>query len=94
MKPRLLEKQERISLQKELPEWEVQQFRLRRQWQFKNFIEAFGFMSKVALLAEKMNHHPEWSNVYSTVTIDLTTHELNGLTSRDLELAKQINLIT
>ena len=50
-------------------------------------------MTKVALVAEAMNHHPEWSNVYSTVTIELTTHDLNGLTDRDVQLAKAINSI-
>ena len=93
MKEKLLAAQELISLKEELPNWEVQQTRLRRQWHFKNFVEAFGFMVKVALLAETMNHHPEWSNVYSTVTIELTTHDLDGLTYRDVQLAKAINLL-
>jgi 4a-hydroxytetrahydrobiopterin dehydratase len=58
---------------------------------FSNFVEAFGFMSSVAILAERANHHPEWSNVYKTVTIELTTHEANGLTERDFSLAMEIN---
>ena len=91
MKTKLLEAQDLISLKKELPKWEVQQSKLRRKWRFKNFVEAFGFMTKVALLAEAMNHHPEWSNVYSTVTIELTTHDQKGLTSLDVQLAKAIN---
>ncbi|MDP6833579.1 MAG: 4a-hydroxytetrahydrobiopterin dehydratase [Prochlorococcaceae cyanobacterium ETNP1_MAG_9] len=91
MKTKLLEAQDLISLKKELPKWEVQQSKLRRKWRFKNFVEAFGFMTKVALLAEAMNHHPEWSNVYSTVTIELTTHDQKGLTNLDVQLAKAIN---
>jgi 4a-hydroxytetrahydrobiopterin dehydratase len=91
MKTKLLEAQDLIPLQKELPKWEVQQSKLRRKWRFKNFVEAFGFMTKVALLAEAMNHHPEWSNVYSTVTIELTTHDQKGLTNLDVQLAKVIN---
>ena len=93
MKAKLLGVEELNSLQRELPKWEVQQFRLRREWQFKNFVEAFGFMTRVALLAETMNHHPEWCNVYSTVTIELTTHDLNGLTDLDVQLAKAISLL-
>ena len=65
---------------------------LQKTFKFKNFIEAFSFMTKVALLAEKMSHHPEWSNVYNTVNITLTTHdEGNYVTEKDRELAKQID---
>ena len=91
MKTKLLEAQDLIPLQKELTKWEVQQSKLRREWRFQNFVEAFAFMTKVALLAEAMNHHPEWSNVYSTVTIELTTHDKKGLTNLDVQLAKAIN---
>ena len=93
MNTKLLEAQDLISLQKELPQWEVQQSKLRRSWKFKDFVEAFGFMARVALLSEAMNHHPEWSNVYSKVTIELTTHDKKGLTNLDLQLAKSINLL-
>lgn len=55
---------------------------------FQNFVEAFGFMSKVALVAERMDHHPEWSNVYKTVNVLLTTHDAGGLTTKDVELAR------
>ena len=58
-----------------LPDWELDQGKLYRHFVFSNFIEAFGFMSQVALLAETMNHHPEWSNVYNRVEIHLTTHD-------------------
>ena len=93
MNTKLLEDQDLVSLQKELPQWEIQQSKLRRSWKFKDFVEAFGFMTRVALLAEAMNHHPEWSNVYSKVTIELTTHDKKGLTNLDLQLAKSINLL-
>ncbi|MEJ8476398.1 4a-hydroxytetrahydrobiopterin dehydratase [Roseibium algae] len=60
---------------------------ISRRYQFKNFNEAFGFMTRVALMAEKMNHHPEWSNVYRTVDVTLTTHDAGGLTELDFKLA-------
>ena len=87
----LLTPEEINQLGLDLPDWRVNQKRLCRQWKFKNFIEAFGFMSRVALLAEAMNHHPEWSNVYATVKIELTTHDLGGLSDRDRDLAMAIN---
>ena len=93
MSTKLLKAEELLSLQKELPTWQVRGSRLSKEWQFQNFVEAFGFMTRVAMLAESMNHHPEWSNVYSKVTIELTTHDLGGLTSRDVQLAKGINLL-
>jgi 4a-hydroxytetrahydrobiopterin dehydratase len=63
-------------------------------FQFPNFIEAFGFMTKVAMVAEKMDHHPTWSNVYNTVTIELTTHDAgNTVTEKDHRLAKAIESI-
>jgi 4a-hydroxytetrahydrobiopterin dehydratase len=58
---------------------------------FADFVEAFGFMTRVALLAETANHHPEWSNVYNRVEIDLTTHDAGGITERDFKLAQRIN---
>ncbi len=58
--------------------------------EFANFVEAWGFMSEIAIEAEKLNHHPEWSNVYNRVAITLTTHDANGLTERDVALAGQI----
>jgi 4a-hydroxytetrahydrobiopterin dehydratase len=74
-----------------LPGWAVVAGKLHREFKFANFVEAFGFMSRVALLAEAMNHHPEWFNVWSKVVIDLNTHEAGGLTNLDIELAKKIN---
>ena len=93
MKTKLLSSNELIYLQKELPNWELRNSKIFREWQFSNFVEAFGFMTKVAMLAEAMNHHPEWGNVYATVTIELTTHDSGGLTNLDLQLAKAINLL-
>lgn len=66
---------------------------LRRQFTFESFVEAFSFMTRVALLAEKADHHPEWSNVYNKVDIRLTTHDANGLTDRDIKLAQAIDAL-
>lgn len=76
---------------KALSGWELKDNKLHREIKFKDFVQAFGFMTQVAILAEKSNHHPEWSNVYSRVTIDLTTHETGGISQRDFDLAKEIN---
>ncbi len=70
--------------------WKIHDGRLSRTFVFRDFTEAFGFMARVALLAEKANHHPEWCNVYRKVEIHLTTHEAGGLTRRDFELARAI----
>jgi 4a-hydroxytetrahydrobiopterin dehydratase len=79
---------------KELKGWELLDKRIRKTFVFSNFVEAFGFMSSVAILAERANHHPEWSNVYKTVTIELTTHEADGLTERDFSLAMEIDRVS
>ena len=71
--------------------WELRNEKLHRELKFKNFVQAFGFMTQVAILAERMDHHPEWSNVYSRVTIDLTTHEAGGISQRDFDLARKID---
>ena len=63
---------------------------ISKEFIFENFIEAFSFMTKVSLLAEKLNHHPEWSNIYKTVNITLTTHDKGGLSDLDLELGELI----
>ena len=75
----------------ELDQWCLNENKLQRQFVFKDFVEAFGFMSRVALLAEAMDHHPEWSNVYNRVEIHLTTHDASGITERDFALAEKIN---
>ena len=76
----------------DIPEWtlEEQGTAIARRFTFADFNETWGFMSRVALLAETQNHHPEWSNVYNTVTITLTTHDVGGLSERDLKLASAI----
>jgi 4a-hydroxytetrahydrobiopterin dehydratase len=70
--------------------WSLKDGKLHREYQFADFVFAFGFMSSVALVAEAQNHHPEWSNVYRTVVIDLTTHDAGGITDKDLALARRI----
>lgn len=74
-----------------LPEWRLVAGKLQRRFQFRDFVEAFGFMSRVALLAEKQDHHPEWSNVYGSVVIDLVSHDAGGITERDFRLARAID---
>lgn len=72
--------------------WEEKDNKLSRTFKFKDFIEAFGFMSRVAIIAEKMDHHPNWSNVYNQVTIELSTHDAgNTVTDNDHNLAKAID---
>ena len=73
--------------------WAVEGGKLHKQYQFKNFVEAFGFMASAALVAEAMDHHPEWFNVYRTVRVDLSTHDAGGITRLDLELAKRMNTL-
>jgi 4a-hydroxytetrahydrobiopterin dehydratase len=75
------------------PAWTIKDNKLHHKFLFKNFVEAFGFMTQVALIAERTNHHPEWFNVYKTVVVDLTTHEANGITERDFALAESMNVI-
>lgn len=69
------------------PGWAVEHGQLHRSYVFKDFVGAFGFMSGAALMAQRMDHHPDWSNVYNRVTIALSTHESGGITHRDLALA-------
>ena len=72
-------------------DWKLDQRRLHRIFKFENFVEAFGFMSQIAILAEKMDHHPEWSNIYNRVDVYLTTHDAGGLTELDFELADHMD---
>ncbi len=78
-----------------LPGWKTVQGRdaIARTFTFQNFNEAFGFMARVALVAEKMDHHPEWSNVYGRVEVVLTSHDAGGLTDRDVRLARAMDRI-
>ncbi len=66
---------------------------LRKIWKFKNFSTAWGFMTRAALVAEKINHHPEWSNVYNVVDVTLSTHDCHGLSQLDLDLARQMDAL-
>ena len=71
-------------------EWAVIGGKLQKSFRFNDFTDAFGFMTRVAIHAEKLDHHPEWSNVYATVVVNLTTHEAGGITELDFKLAKTI----
>jgi len=70
-----------------LPGWTLKAGKLHREYKMKDFVEAFGFMASCALVAERMNHHPEWFNVYNNVVVDLQTHDAGGITHKDVELA-------
>ena|SRR5688572_12121380 len=78
---------------RQLDNWSIVNSKLHREYRFADFIHAFGFMATAALAIEKMNHHPEWSNVWNRVTVDLTTHDAGGVTESDLELAKLLDSI-
>jgi 4a-hydroxytetrahydrobiopterin dehydratase len=84
------ELQEKLSA---LPNWSLRDEKLYRELSFPDFVEAFGFMTSVALVAERMDHHPEWSNVYGRVVIELTTHDVGGISERDFELARKIEAL-
>lgn len=86
----------RLDLATELPAWQICPDRnaLARHFRFADFSQAFAFMTQVALLAEKLDHHPEWSNVYNRVSIILSTHECDGLSERDVALAHAIDLLS
>jgi 4a-hydroxytetrahydrobiopterin dehydratase len=77
----------------ELGSWAIAHGKLHREYKFRNFVQAFGFMAQVALLAERADHHPEWFNVYNRVVVDLTTHEAGGITRKDLDLAREMEKI-
>jgi 4a-hydroxytetrahydrobiopterin dehydratase len=79
------------ALPQQLPHWSLVNGKLRRELVFADFVEAFGLMSRVALVAEAMGHHPEWSNVWNRVVIELTTHDAGGITDLDLRLAQRID---
>ena len=73
---------------KNLPGWTLENGKLHKEFVFKDFVQAFGFMTKAALYAEKMDHHPEWFNVYNKLRVDLMTHDAGGITTNDIALAK------
>ena len=92
---RKLDDAQRGALLARFPEWTHEPGRdaITRQFKFADFAQAFGFMASVAIIAEKMDHHPEWSNVYNRVDILLTTHDADGLSERDAKLAEAIEAL-
>ena len=91
----LIEKNQLDSFIEKNPSWIIDNKTIKKEFKFENFIEAFGFMSKVALLSEKIDHHPDWQNTYNKVKINLTTHDKGGITTNDIKLAEYIDkLIT
>jgi 4a-hydroxytetrahydrobiopterin dehydratase len=76
---------------KELQGWQLVNGKLHKEFQFKDFNQAFGFMTRAAIHAEKMDHHPEWFNVYNKLKVDLMTHDAGGITENDIKLAKILN---
>jgi len=93
MEPYLLKDEELKELFVKIPGWEINSGEILREFNFINFIEAFSFMTKIALICEKYNHHPNWENVYSKVIIRFNTHDLGGITNLDQTLASEINKI-
>ena len=91
MKPYLLKNVELKELVATIPGWKIISNHIEREFNFENFIEAFSFMTKIALICEKHNHHPNWENVYSKVIVKLSTHDLGGITSLDQTIATEIN---
>jgi len=89
---KLLEQEIAAELRK-LGGWSVVNGNLHRVFEFQDFTQAFGFMTRVALAAEKMDHHPDWSNSWNKVTVDLSTHSAGGLTDKDFDLARKIQQI-
>ncbi|HZO87959.1 MAG TPA: 4a-hydroxytetrahydrobiopterin dehydratase [Chthonomonadaceae bacterium] len=73
--------------------WELKEGKLHKSFRFADFVQAWGFMSRVALLAEKLDHHPEWFNVYNTVTVDLSTHDAGGITALDVQMALKMDAL-
>ena len=88
-----LDAEARAALAGTLPQWQAVEGRdaIQRAFRFRDFSEAWGFMARVALLAEAQDHHPEWSNVWNRVVIELTTHDAGGLSQRDVSLARMID---
>ena len=91
MKPYLLQNDELKELSTKTPGWEVKTNYIEREFNFDDFIEAFTFMTKIAFICQKYNHHPNWENVYSKVLIKLSTHDLGGITNLDQSMASEIN---
>ena len=90
-RPEKLGKDELRDAVEELSGWSLENDKLHREFRFQDFNEAFGFMARVALIAESMEHHPEWFNVWNRVVVDLSTHDASGITSLDVQLARKMN---
>ena len=87
----LIDQTQLDSFIKKNPSWTTENKTIKKEFIFDNFIDAFGFMNKVALLSEKMDHHPDWQNTYNKVKINLTTHDKGGITTNDVKLAESID---
>jgi 4a-hydroxytetrahydrobiopterin dehydratase len=94
MEPKKLSEKGLATALKGLAGWKIVDGKLGREFKFKDFSEAFAFMTRVALAAESMNHHPDWSNAYNQVKIELVTHSAGGVTPNDIDLAHHINKIS
>ena len=92
-RPEALDTQEIESRLIQLSDWRLEKGKLHREFRFDDFVAAFEFMTRVARVAEEMDHHPEWSNVYDRVEVDLTTHDVGGLTELDFALAGEMDAI-
>ncbi len=90
-RPQKLTESELSTALQGLPKWREQDGKLHREMKLANFVDAFSLMTEVALVAERMDHHPEWFNVYGTLRIDLATHDAGGITTLDVELARHVD---
>lgn len=77
----------------QLPDWTLRSGQLWRKFECRDFVNAFGFMTQIALIAERSDHHPDWSNVYRTIEIKLSTHEAGGISTRDIQMAHEIDAL-
>lgn len=92
-RPTLLDDSELSAAVADLPGWEVVDRRLHREMRFRDFATAFAFMAASATAAEKLDHHPDWSNVWATVVVDLSTHDAGGITALDVALARRMSAL-
>ena len=91
MKHESLNGKELSAMMASLPDWQVLDGQLNRHFEFENFSQAFAFMTQVAMIAEQFNHHPIWSNAYNVVAVNLSSHEINGISILDFQMAQAIN---
>lgn len=92
LSPKLTDEEVRRALSR-VPKWELRGGKLHREFAFADFSQAFAFMARVALAAEKANHHPDWSNAWNKVVVDLSSHDVKGLSRRDFDLATEIDTL-